>query len=193
VLISTLCGLGIGIPKDRMNRLFRSFSQVDSSTTRTYGGTGLGLAISRRLAELMGGSMWCESDFGKGSTFHFTIKMRAAPEVSQDSVAESLEILQRKRVLIVDDNETNRFILQNFCESWGMVAHGVPDGYAALEYLDHHENIDLALLDMQMDVSDSHCSRDCLVPWCLKSSLFFCVFLLASLWMVSPWPRGKHT
>src|SRR5205823_6383570 len=90
---------GIGIPADRMDRLFKSFSQVDSSTTRRYGGTGLGLAISKRLAELMGGTMWVESTSGKGSTFHFTIQVTAAPDALLKAHQEDQTHLMGKRIL----------------------------------------------------------------------------------------------
>ncbi len=143
---------GIGIPPDRMDRLFKSFSQVDASTTRKYGGTGLGLAISKRLAELMGGRMWVESTPGEGSTFHFTILAEAAPVVKQvNHVAASLK---GKRVLIVDDNQTNRRILEHQTRRWGMQPWAVASGTEALDLLQHGSPFDLAILDVQMPEMD---------------------------------------
>ncbi|HED05203.1 MAG TPA: hybrid sensor histidine kinase/response regulator, partial [Ignavibacteria bacterium] len=99
---------GIGIPKDKINLLFKSFSQVDTSTTRNYGGTGLGLAISKRLAEMMGGKMWVESIEGEGSTFYFTIKADSVSSQSKIYLKhQSSQQLKGKRALIVDDNKTN--------------------------------------------------------------------------------------
>ena len=102
---------GIGIPADRVHRLFEEFSQVDSSTTRKYGGTGLGLAVSKRLAELMGGTMWVESVAGEGSTFHFTIVAEPADVPSRAAAAGVPSELTGKHVLVVDDNAINRRIL----------------------------------------------------------------------------------
>ncbi len=116
---------GIGIPSDRLDRLFKPFSQVDASTTREYGGTGLGLVISQRLCELMGGQMWVESEVGKGTTFSFTIQA----EVVQPFVAPPPEpCLQGCRVLVVDDNEASRDNLCTLLRNWGMepVAYGEP-------------------------------------------------------------------
>ena len=115
---------GIGIPEDGMDRLFQSFSQVDASTTRRYGGTGLGLAISKRLSEMMGGTMWAESEAGKGSHFHFTIRAEAAsaPELvvgTREHVA-----LTGKRLLIVDDHKANREVVKRQAISWGMLPRG---------------------------------------------------------------------
>ena len=115
---------GIGISENHMDRLFQSFSQADSSTTRKFGGTGLGLAISKRLAEMMGGEMHAESKgIGKGSTFIFTIKAEPA-KIAERKTARDIKgiqsILQDKRVLIVDDNATNRRILTLQTEKWGM-------------------------------------------------------------------------
>src|SRR6185436_2597576 len=114
----TVRDTGVGIAPDRMHRLFQSFSQVDASTARKYGGTGLGLAISKRLAEMMGGRMWAESAGvpGQGSSFHFTIQAPAAPDLSaapsaRRALAGAQPQLEHLRVLIVDDNETNRRIL----------------------------------------------------------------------------------
>ncbi|KAI8822869.1 uncharacterized protein EV422DRAFT_565727 [Fimicolochytrium jonesii] len=146
---------GIGIPADRMHRLFQSFSQVDSSTTRTHGGTGLGLVISKRLAEMMGGTMWVESESGVGSTFFFTIRVRAAPDVDADAV-DHMQILQGKGVLVVDDNRTNRRILEQFCSSWGMRVKCVGSGEEALKALETDSGFDLALLDMIMPNMDGY-------------------------------------
>jgi PAS domain S-box-containing protein len=145
---------GIGIPEERMDRLFESFSQVDPSTTRRHGGTGLGLAISRRLVELMDGSMWVESTVAVGSTFHFTIEAESAPApVRAFERAESSQLAGR-RVLIVDDNDTNRQILVKQTRSWGMLAweSGVPA--EALEWIRRGDPFDIAILDMQMPEMD---------------------------------------
>ena len=103
---------GIGIPKDRFDRLFKVFSQVDVSTTRRYGGTGLGLAISKRLSELMGGRIWAESEPGKGSTFHFTIVADEVEALERAAADGEQPELAGKRVLIVDDNASNRLLLE---------------------------------------------------------------------------------
>ncbi|MFC2029397.1 GAF domain-containing protein [Chloroflexota bacterium] len=147
---------GIGIPADRINRLFRSFSQVDASTTRRYGGTGLGLAISRRLSELMGGTMWVESDGvpGHGTTFHFTIQAKDAPAPARPYLDEVQPVLQDKRVLIVDDNATNRRILTKQMELWQMNSHAIASPPEALNWLQDDPEFDIAILDMQMPVMD---------------------------------------
>lgn len=147
---------GIGIPADKVNRLFQSFSQVDSSTSRQYGGTGLGLAISKRLCEMMGGKMWVESQFGVGSTFHFTIMVEPSPESGQNNmmIFPFQPQLIGKRLLIVDDNGTNRQILALQAKSWGMVYSTAKSGYEALEFLKQEPPFDLAILDMQMPQMD---------------------------------------
>ena len=144
---------GIGIPQDKMDRLFKSFSQVDASTTRKYGGTGLGLIISKRLAELMNGRMWVESELGEGSTFQFNMVLAASDTAPQD-IFEPSTHLQGKHVLIVDDNETNRTILKYQTESWGMHPHLTASGAEALDLLAQKQNFDLAILDMQMPLMD---------------------------------------
>src|SRR5262245_16053269 len=111
---------GIGIPKDRFDRLFKVFSQVDVSTTRRYGGTGLGLAISKRLSELMGGRIWAESEPGKGSTFHFTIVADEVEALERAAADGEQPELAGKRVLIVDDNASNRLLLKLQTKRWGM-------------------------------------------------------------------------
>jgi PAS domain S-box-containing protein len=145
---------GIGIPKDRQSRLFASFSQVDASTTRRYGGTGLGLAISKRLCELMGGTIWVESQVGKGSTFHFTIQAEQAPGLAPADRQGPPPQLHGRRVLIVDDNATNRRILVRQAESWGMVARDTASPAQALEWIRRGDPFDLAILDMQMPEMD---------------------------------------
>ena len=144
---------GIGIPPERIDRLFRSFSQVDSSTTRMYGGTGLGLAISRRLAEAMGGDITVESTPGAGSTF--TVTARLGRSAEQDRPAPVPAQLPGTRALVVDDNETNRRILRAQLEGWGMevVDHGDPRE-ALLEVLTEGLEADIAVLDMHMPGMD---------------------------------------
>jgi CheY-like chemotaxis protein/HPt (histidine-containing phosphotransfer) domain-containing protein len=145
---------GIGIPTDRQSRLFESFSQVDASTTRRYGGTGLGLAISKRLCELMGGTIWVESEVGKGSTFHFTIQAEQAPGLAPADQQGPPPQLHGRRVLIVDDNATNRRILVRQAESWGMLARDTASPAQALEWIRRGDPFDLAILDMQMPEMD---------------------------------------
>ena len=141
---------GIGIPKDRQDLLFRSFTQADTSTTRQYGGTGLGLAISKRLCELMGGSMWVESEVGFGSTFHFVIPAITAAESLPDRSTAPVAMLKGKRVLVVDDNATNRFILTKQLEASGMHAWTAESGFEALELLKQLEPFDFAVLDFHL-------------------------------------------
>ena len=147
---------GIGIDAERQGRLFQSFSQADASTARRYGGTGLGLAISRRLAELMGGKMWVESEPGKGSTFQFTIQTEQAelPERSRPAFSESQPQLAGKRVLIVDDNATNRRILVLQTQAWGMTPQETGTPAQALEWIRSGEPFDAAILDMNMPDMD---------------------------------------
>ncbi|OQW93330.1 MAG: hypothetical protein BWK79_11715, partial [Beggiatoa sp. IS2] len=145
---------GIGIPADRVDRLFHSFSQVDGSMTRKYGGTGLGLAISKQLCELMGGRLWVDSEEGRGSTFHFTM-MAEVMQIIESHRGNLQANLINKRVLIVDDNHTNRRILNLQLQSWGMYAEEAHSGNEALKKLANtRERFDLAILDMQMPVMD---------------------------------------
>jgi len=145
---------GIGIPADRMDRLFQSFSQVDASTTREYGGTGLGLAICKQLCTLMGGKIWVESTPGKGSTFHFTIVAERGRASDDSQVAVRVSILRGKRLLVVDDNATNRRIVELQTEPWGMVLHLAASGAEALEAMDRGDAFDAVLLDAQMPGMD---------------------------------------
>ncbi len=148
---------GIGLSQKGMSRLFQSFSQADSSTTRKYGGTGLGLAISKRLAELMGGTMWAESDGeGCGSTFVFKIRAKPAKPVKSSSrnlVGVQPE-LDGKRILMVDDNATNRKILSLQTEKWGTQTTTCESPSEALSILEQGVEFDLAILDMHMPEMD---------------------------------------
>ena len=124
---------GVGIPTDKLESIFESFSQADTSTTREFGGTGLGLTISRRLVQMMGGRIWAESTPGKGSTFHFTARLaesRASSVLTPDAHAPS--DLAGVKVLIVDDNRTNRRILEGLATRWGMLPSVASDGEEAL-------------------------------------------------------------
>jgi len=148
---------GIGLTAEGMGRLFQSFSQADSSTTRKYGGTGLGLAISRRLAELMGGRMWAESDGpGRGSTFHFTVHAPVAdlPAARGRDFLGTQPELNGRRILVVDDNATNRRVLSLQTSKWGMLARECETPAEALRSLDGGETYDLAVLDMHMPEMD---------------------------------------
>ena len=144
---------GIGIPKDRMDRLFKSFSQVDASTTRKYGGTGLGLTISKQLAELMGGEIGVESEEGKGSTFWFTVVLVKQAELDVKDIVIP-ENIRKKKILIVDDHTVNRLVFKEYLESWGCRFDEAENGAQALSRLSEAAKIGdpfrIALLDMQM-------------------------------------------
>jgi PAS domain S-box-containing protein len=147
----TVRDTGIGIPADRIARLFESFSQVDASTTRRYGGTGLGLAISKRLCEMMGGEMWAESEAGRGSAFHFTVVAEAAPSPLRPPNAVAL---RGKRLLVVDDNAVNREVVMRQARSWEMVSRETGSPTQALEWIRRGDPLDVVILDMQMPEMD---------------------------------------
>src|SRR5262245_23315943 len=147
---------GIGIPQDRLGRLFESFSQVDVSTARKYGGTGLGLAISKRLTELMGGMMSVESRVGHGSEFRFTVRAPSAEGAvpPRRELRGAQPTLVGKRVLVVDDNETNRRILGAYLDSWGMRVALTGSPREALGWVEAGEAFDIGVLDMHMPEMD---------------------------------------
>jgi signal transduction histidine kinase/CheY-like chemotaxis protein/ligand-binding sensor domain-containing protein len=145
---------GIGIPADKLDRLFKAFSQVDSSTTRKYGGTGLGLVICEKLVNLMGGTIKVQSKPGEGSTFSFTLFTTAGKETTHDEINMNLVGVEGKRVLVVDDNYTNRLILQKLLEYWNLVPVLASTGMDALDILSRDKQFDLVLTDMQMPFMD---------------------------------------
>lgn len=152
---------GVGIPQERVNKLFQSFTQVDASTTRVYGGTGLGLAISKRLAEMMGGEMWVESDIGKGSTFHFTIEAQVADigkgikkeSGYDDKIDHHLASKNPLRILLVEDNVINQRLALKLLEKMGYRADLAGNGVEAIHALER-QFYDLIFMDMQMPEMD---------------------------------------
>ncbi|SFN14028.1 response regulator [Variovorax sp. OV329] len=149
---------GIGLSSQGISRLFQSFSQADSSITRKFGGTGLGLAISKRLAELMGGNIWVESDGpGTGSTFFFTVELAVAevPPRKRPPITGVQLDLQGKRILVVDANATNRRVLALQTGKWGMESRDTESPVEALRWLEQGERFDLAVLDLHMPEMDA--------------------------------------
>ncbi len=153
-LVINVRDTGEGIPADRVCRLFKPFSQADSSTTRKYGGSGLGLAISRNLAHLLGGEIELASTSPAGSCFCFTLSANptTAPADAADFPAppQPAVALAGRRVLVVDDNEANRRILTSMLQRWGLTCLGFEHPAAAIEYTKSHDDFDLAVLDMMM-------------------------------------------
>jgi signal transduction histidine kinase/CheY-like chemotaxis protein len=155
----TVADTGIGIPEDKRESIFDPFSQADTSTTRKYGGTGLGLTISARLARMMGGQIWVESEMGRGSQFHFTVRLGVAgsKEIKLGTVAPP-ELLRGVKVLVVDDNRTNCRILEGMLTRWQMKPTTVNGGAAALAQLsaarEAGDPYNLILTDMHMPDMD---------------------------------------
>jgi signal transduction histidine kinase/DNA-binding response OmpR family regulator len=157
-LYFTVADSGIGIPADKHSLIFQAFAQADGSATRNYGGTGLGLAISSQLAGLMGGRIWVESTMGKGSTFHFTIRVGVAADQHASSVQTFQAELLHLPVLLVDDNATNRRVLLELTGGWGMQPTAVDSGVAALETMNRAQmagqGFRLAIIDGHMPGMD---------------------------------------
>lgn len=145
---------GIGIPEAKKDRLFKPFSQVDSSTTRQYGGSGLGLAICTKLVDLMGGQIRVESQEGKGTSFHFSIRAVAGTQSLRTYVHLNPGHFEGNRVLVVDDNPTNLNILKVQLETWNFIPITARSGEEALHLLDHPMKFDLVLTDMRMPEMD---------------------------------------
>jgi signal transduction histidine kinase/ligand-binding sensor domain-containing protein/DNA-binding response OmpR family regulator len=142
---------GIGIPEHKLEDLFKPFSQVDSSTTRKYGGTGLGLVISERIVKLMGGEIWVESKPGEGSTFHFNIQaVKSSQQLTGNAPLTSRPEMKGKHILVVDDNHTNRVILNTQLELWGFKPITVSSGEEALQVMKDNHHIELVITDMEM-------------------------------------------
>jgi len=182
MLLFSIKDTGIGIPENKIGLLFNKFTQADSSTTRQYGGTGLGLAISKQLSELMGGEIGVKSDPGHGSEFWFTVRMKLQPEKSQNMLPAPVN-LNGVKVLVVDDNATNREVLVIRMTSWGMRPMEVPDGPSAFramaEAYQEKDPFQIAVLDMHMPGMDGVMlaqllkgdSRLCKTPLVLLTSL----------------------
>jgi PAS domain S-box-containing protein len=159
VLHFVVADTGIGIPKEKQQAIFESFTQADTSTTRKFGGTGLGLTITSRLAAMMGGRIWVESEPGKGSEFHFTLRVGVGTEQIQQPESDlPYNLLPGTRVLVVDDNETNRRILHRMLTRWEMRPTSVEGGADALRELasacEHGDPYRLVLTDMHMPGMD---------------------------------------
>ncbi len=145
---------GIGISEEEKEKLFKPFSQIDASTTREFEGTGLGLAISLRLCEMLGGRSWVDSTPGQGSTFHFTIVAQRGEALPLPYLHADQPVLAGKRVLIVDDNTTNRRVLVRYAIRWGMLPQAVASAQEALDLIRHGHAFDIAILDMSMPGMD---------------------------------------
>jgi PAS domain S-box-containing protein len=149
---------GVGIPPEKLKLIFEPFSQADTSTTRKYGGTGLGLTISARLVEMMGGRMWVESEIGRGSQFHFTMRVGTSDTAIEVGTIAPAELLRGVKVLVTDDNRTNRRILEGMLKRWRMMPTSVDDGEKALMELssawEAGKPYGLILTDMHMPKMD---------------------------------------
>lgn len=158
VLHFTVRDTGIGIPQDKLDSIFQPFVQADASLNRKYGGTGLGLAITSQLVSLMGGRIWVESQVGKGSTFHFTVKLGLPEKPGKKITPATLSALHGLKVLVVDDNPTNRAILREMLQSWRMRPEEAGSGSEALNKIQsaeaRQESFDLFLIDLSMPEMD---------------------------------------
>jgi two-component system, sensor histidine kinase and response regulator len=160
VIKFTVSDTGIGVPAEKQVSIFSPFTQADSSTTRKYGGTGLGLTISARMAAMMGGRIWLESEVGRGTQFHFTARFRMSSKAVESEIMVPFETLNGLRILVVDDNKTNRRILQGMLTHWGAHITCAEDAKQALSQLDSGYNAgqpyQLVLTDMHMPDIDGY-------------------------------------
>jgi CheY-like chemotaxis protein/anti-sigma regulatory factor (Ser/Thr protein kinase) len=157
VLRGEVTDTGIGIPPDRIEKLFKVFSQVDSSTTRRFGGTGLGLAICARLCEAMSGDIDVDSEPGRGSSFRFTVRMPLAERKETQDAKPVVPIegnLERLRVLVVEDVSANRFVIRSMLLRLGIPCDEAHDGAQALDRMRRANDFSLILMDVQMPVMD---------------------------------------
>ena len=145
---------GPGISKDHLGRLFQAFSQVDASITRLHGGTGLGLVIAKRLVEAMGGKIWVESELGQGTSFFFTLFTKSTHSRRRVNFLTSSAMLKDRHVLIVDDGEINRRIVQIQTERWGMIPRVFEKPADTIAWLQSAPPLDVAILDLQMPYTD---------------------------------------
>ncbi len=146
---------GIGIAPDKQERLFKSFQQVDASTTRHYGGTGLGLAICKQLTELMAGRIWVESDTGAGSTFHFTVVLRSASASAPPGWQLPQPELAGRHLLVVEDNAFNQRLIRHRAAQWGMQAHCAANSLETLRLLAAGKVFDAGIIDLQLPDADA--------------------------------------
>ncbi|MDM8569332.1 response regulator [Thiotrichales bacterium HSG1] len=152
-LLFSVVDTGVGIPKNKLDKLFKAFSQVDSSTTRQYGGIGLGLVITKRLCKLMGGQVWVESKVNEGSIFSFTLKLTVC-DAPKSLFESKVELLQGQHILVVDDNVNNQRILNHLLHSWNCSTTAVGSGEKALAWLQHNNKCNVAIIDRYMPKMD---------------------------------------
>jgi PAS domain S-box-containing protein len=149
-----VCDTGIGIRQQQISQLFTAFSQLDASTTRRYGGTGLGLAISRRLAELMGGRMWAESEVNVGSTFYFTVLAREVDPLPASMISPALNLLKGRRILIVAREGRGIEALEGYAKRWKMDTLVAKDAQSTMVLVEEHQDWDVAVIDMELPDND---------------------------------------
>ena len=157
---------GIGMTREQCDQLFESFHQADSSTSRKYGGTGLGLAISRQLAELMHGDIRVDSEPGVGTTFHVTLQLRCARPMDEAESQERVQDLRGVRALVVEDNAVNQMVIWALLKKLDMHVRMASSGQEALAMLaEHHDDIDIVLMDCEMPVLDGYDTTRQLRQW----------------------------
>ncbi len=163
---------GIGIPADKLDGIFDAFTQADESTTRKYGGTGLGLAISARIVQLMGGHIWVDSQVGKGSRFSFTARFDLARVTPLSASQRDLQAIEGCRVLVVDDNATNRFILEEMTKHWGMLPVSAATAKAALDTLQQAQREGVPFQILISDVNMPEFDGCTLLHWVRDDPVF---------------------